>query len=267
MPRIRRATSGPSSGLLTQVELPAADAARRRLGRGGHRSHRATTIPCSPRSSRAATTRELAIAQARARRCARRASTASRPTCAYLRLGAASIRCSPRASRPRRCWRAMHSPRLSIEVLAAGTLTTVQDWPGRLGLWDVGVPPSGPMDALALRLANRMVGNERRRGGARDDRHRRRRCASTRDAVIALAGAQHGGDARWRAGAVLGAASPCSAAACSRSDASTAPASAPISRCAAASMFPSIWAAAPRSRSDSSAATAAARCARATCCG
>ncbi len=48
----------------------------------------------------------------------------------------------------------------SIEVLAPGTLTTVQDWPGRLGLWDVGVPPSGPMDSLALRLANRMVGNE-----------------------------------------------------------------------------------------------------------
>ena len=45
-------------------------------------------------------------------------------------------------------------------MLVAGTLTTVQDWPGRLGLWDVGVPPSGPMDALALRLANRMVGNE-----------------------------------------------------------------------------------------------------------
>ena len=47
----------------------------------------------------------------------------------------------------------------TIEVLQPGTLTTVQDWPGRLGLWDVGVPPSGPMDALALRLANRLVGN------------------------------------------------------------------------------------------------------------
>jgi urea carboxylase len=46
-----------------------------------------------------------------------------------------------------------------IEVLQPGTMTTVQDWPGRQGLWDVGVPPSGPMDALAFRLANRMVGN------------------------------------------------------------------------------------------------------------
>jgi urea carboxylase len=53
---------------------------------------------------------------------------------------------------------AFHPP--AIEVLAAGTLTTIQDWPGRQGLWDVGVPPSGPMDALALRLANRMVQND-----------------------------------------------------------------------------------------------------------
>ncbi len=47
----------------------------------------------------------------------------------------------------------------AAEVLVPGTLTTVQDWPGRQGLWDVGVPPSGPMDPLALRLANQMVGN------------------------------------------------------------------------------------------------------------
>jgi len=47
----------------------------------------------------------------------------------------------------------------TIEVLAGGTQTTVQDWPGRGGHWDVGVPPSGPMDDLAFRLANRIVGN------------------------------------------------------------------------------------------------------------
>jgi urea carboxylase len=47
----------------------------------------------------------------------------------------------------------------TIEVLDGGTQTTVQDWPGRLGYWEVGVPPSGPMDALSFRLANRLVGN------------------------------------------------------------------------------------------------------------
>jgi urea carboxylase len=46
-----------------------------------------------------------------------------------------------------------------IEVIAQGTLATVQDWPGRLGYWEVGVPPSGPMDDRSFRLGNRLVGN------------------------------------------------------------------------------------------------------------
>ena len=47
----------------------------------------------------------------------------------------------------------------SIEVLAPGTQTSLQDWPGRIGYWDVGVPPSGPMDDRSFRLANRILGN------------------------------------------------------------------------------------------------------------
>ncbi len=47
----------------------------------------------------------------------------------------------------------------SIEVLEAGIQTTLQDYPGRIGYWHVGMPPSGPMDSLAMRLANRLVGN------------------------------------------------------------------------------------------------------------
>jgi urea carboxylase len=45
------------------------------------------------------------------------------------------------------------------EILDAGAMTTVQDWPGRVGYWNVGVPPSGPMDDLSLRIGNRIVGN------------------------------------------------------------------------------------------------------------
>ena len=48
----------------------------------------------------------------------------------------------------------------ALEVLEPGVQTTVQDHPGRVGYWAVGVPPSGPMDDLAMRLANRLVGNE-----------------------------------------------------------------------------------------------------------
>ena len=47
----------------------------------------------------------------------------------------------------------------AFEVIDAGTQTTVQDYPGRTGYWGVGVPPSGPMDSLNFRLANRLVGN------------------------------------------------------------------------------------------------------------
>lgn len=47
----------------------------------------------------------------------------------------------------------------TIQVLSGGPATTVQDWPGRQGYWDVGVPPSGPMDAFAFRLGNRLLGN------------------------------------------------------------------------------------------------------------
>ena len=55
--------------------------------------------------------------------------------------------------------------RRAIEVLESGTQTTIQDYPGRLGYWHVGVPPSGPMDALAFRFANRLVGNEENTAG------------------------------------------------------------------------------------------------------
>ena len=47
----------------------------------------------------------------------------------------------------------------TFEILVPGTLTSVQDYPGRVGYWNVGVPPSGPMDHLSFRLANRAVGN------------------------------------------------------------------------------------------------------------
>ncbi|MFD9127057.1 urea carboxylase [Kitasatospora sp. NPDC059571] len=50
-------------------------------------------------------------------------------------------------------------PTPRIEVVRAGTQTTVQDWPGRTGYWHVGVPPCGPMDDLSFRLGNRARGN------------------------------------------------------------------------------------------------------------
>lgn len=48
-------------------------------------------------------------------------------------------------------------PRITVE--RPGLQTTVQDWPGRTGLWQIGVPPSGPMDDLSFRLGNTALGN------------------------------------------------------------------------------------------------------------
>jgi urea carboxylase len=47
----------------------------------------------------------------------------------------------------------------TFEVVKPGVQTTVQDLPGRSGLWGVGVPPSGAWDDVSFALANRAVGN------------------------------------------------------------------------------------------------------------
>ncbi|WP_353162489.1 urea carboxylase [Acinetobacter guillouiae] len=46
-----------------------------------------------------------------------------------------------------------------IEVLQSGIQTAIQDITGRLGYWDVGVPPSGAIDPLSLNVANQLLGN------------------------------------------------------------------------------------------------------------
>lgn len=48
----------------------------------------------------------------------------------------------------------------TIDVLSGGTQTTIQDFPGRVGYWDIGVPPSGPMDNWSFRLGNRLLNND-----------------------------------------------------------------------------------------------------------
>lgn len=50
-----------------------------------------------------------------------------------------------------------HAP--SLQVVEPGPMATIQDYPGRTGFWSVGIPPSGPMDHLSFRLANRLVNN------------------------------------------------------------------------------------------------------------
>jgi urea carboxylase len=51
-----------------------------------------------------------------------------------------------------------YKPR-SVAVLDGGAMSSLQSLPGRLGYWEVGVPPSGPMDDRSHALANAILGN------------------------------------------------------------------------------------------------------------
>ena len=48
----------------------------------------------------------------------------------------------------------------SIEVLSPGVQSSLQDRPGRIGYWDVGIPPSGPMDNRSHEFVNALLGND-----------------------------------------------------------------------------------------------------------
>jgi urea carboxylase len=76
----------------------------------------------------------------------------------------------------------------TVEVIDAGTYSSIQDYPGRAGYWDIGVPPSGPMDDWAFRIVNRIVGNHPSAAGIETTvmgPHLRFHC----DGLIALGGA------------------------------------------------------------------------------
>jgi urea carboxylase len=47
----------------------------------------------------------------------------------------------------------------SVMVLDGGAMTSLQSLPGRLGYWEVGVPPSGPIDEKSFAAANALLGN------------------------------------------------------------------------------------------------------------
>ncbi len=48
-----------------------------------------------------------------------------------------------------------------FEVVKPGLETSVQELPGRIGYWEQGFPPSGPVDDWSFRFANILVGNDR----------------------------------------------------------------------------------------------------------
>lgn len=78
-----------------------------------------------------------------------------------------------------------------IEVVKPGLQTTIQDYPGRVGYWNLGFPPSGPMDSWSFRLANLLVGNPAGAPGL-EIQLMGPTLRFDSDAVVALAGAELG---------------------------------------------------------------------------
>jgi urea carboxylase len=77
----------------------------------------------------------------------------------------------------------------TIDVIEPGTQSSVQDYPGRIKFWSIGVPPSGPMDDYAFRLANKLVGNPEAAAGL-ELTLSGPTLKFNRDTTIALAGAE-----------------------------------------------------------------------------
>jgi urea carboxylase len=75
-----------------------------------------------------------------------------------------------------------------FEVIVRGLETSIQDYPGRIGYWNQGFPPSGPMDSWSFRLANLLVGNDAGAAGL-EVQYMGPTLKFQRDGVIAITGA------------------------------------------------------------------------------
>jgi urea carboxylase len=75
-----------------------------------------------------------------------------------------------------------------FEVIVHGLETSIQDYPGRIGYWNQGFPPSGPMDSWSFRLANLLVGNDVGAAGL-EVQYMGPTLKFQRDGVIAITGA------------------------------------------------------------------------------
>ncbi|MFE1318680.1 urea carboxylase [Kitasatospora phosalacinea] len=149
----------PSSGLLTRVELPADPGGGIRVD-GWVETGQEVSPAYDPMLAKVVATgrdRDEAFARLAA------ALDATRIDGVETNLGLLRAACrTPEVLAARHTTATLAGvtdPRPRIDVVRGGTLTTVQDWPGRTGYWEVGIPPGGPMDDLSFRLGNTAVGN------------------------------------------------------------------------------------------------------------
>ena len=166
--KIRNNNFQPSSGLLTEVRFPS-DARLITGSKPGRRFH-PSTIRSLAKLLVAAATREEALGKMASALDKTRIDgieTNLDYLARFLRRPSFAPARFPRGFLKDFAYR----PRTSKSSMA-GTQTTVQDYPGRIGYWAVGVPPSGPMDSLAFRLGNRLLGNPEDAAGLEMHAHR-----------------------------------------------------------------------------------------------
>ena len=169
--------------LITEAAL-AARRAGRHLGARGRGGSRRSTTRSSPRS--------WCTARARARRRSPRLECAARPTCGGgdrdEHLGLLCARssprptCSPNPTSPPRCSSTTPAPTHTVDVLAPGTATTVQDLPGadRLLARGRAAERTDGRSACSSALASATAsGTARTRRSSECTAHRAPPCAST----------------------------------------------------------------------------------------
>ncbi|WP_186204494.1 urea carboxylase [Burkholderia gladioli] len=145
----------PSAGLLTHVEFPAGARVESWVEAGTEVS--AHYDPLLAKLIVAGDTREAALAKLR-EALARTTLYGIETNLDYLRAIVGSDTFARAAQTTAFLSRFVFAPH-TVDVLDGGIQTTVQQTPGRTGYWNIGVPPSGPMDDRSFDLANRLLGN------------------------------------------------------------------------------------------------------------
>ena len=146
----------PSTGVITGLSFPEEARVESWIERGTD-DHLALRSAAGEDRGQGRRPRRCAVAVCCAR-STRRACRGSKPISTYLSAIAAARVLPIRQGDDREPLRTRLRP-ARIEVVEPGTHSSLQDWPGRIGYWDVGVPPSGPMDDRSHRIVNRIVGN------------------------------------------------------------------------------------------------------------
>ena len=114
------------------------------LDRNGHRSVAVLRSDAGERSSLTEPRANEAIEQAGRSRWLQTQLHGIETNLAYLAAGARALKCFVKGGSTTRFLAGFEYKPATVEVLQPGTHSSIQEFPGRVGYWNIGVPPSGP---------------------------------------------------------------------------------------------------------------------------